>query len=188
MAFVVHGQAVPDGPVSGLAGLYGQHGSSMLTPCRIQQDRMLCGRVQAELDASRPQIVEVAGQVVGGKLDAASWQPIPWDEPTQRAAAQAHLDQVAPILASFDWSRIARPDFAESSRRYQPSEAELKAVPIDLEGYDSAAGRIIWRAQGPDMPAQKPLVTRYAALYIVTDPAAVLPSEMFVTIEGYVEE
>jgi hypothetical protein len=38
------------------------------------------------------------------------------------------------------------------------------------------------------MPPQKPLVTRYPALYIVTDPAGKLPSEMFVTIEGRVEE
>lgn len=188
MTFTGPDQPVPDGPVDALAGLYGQYGSSLLTSCRIEKNRMLCSRLQAVLDADRPQVVEVAGQVANGTLNAESWNPVAWDQASQAAMAQAHLDQAAPALAGFDWSRISRPDFAESSRQVHLAEAELKALPIELAGYDSTGKRIIWRAQGPDMPPQKPLVTRYPVLYIVTDPAGSLPSEMFVTIEGHVEE
>lgn len=188
MTFAVSDQPLPDGPVSGLIGLYGQHGSPVLTTCRIDQNRMPCSRYPVEITAPRPQLVEVAGHIDVGKLTTESWQPFPWDEAGSQAAAQEHLEQLAPALAAYDWSRIARPDFAESSRLYHPSEEELRSLPLQLAGYDTTGNRIIWQAQGPEMPKQKPLVTRYPALYILTDPAGKMASEMVVTIEGFVEE
>ena len=188
MTFIGADQPLPDGPVSGLIGLYGEYGSPVLSTSRIEQNRLLSNRYPVELDTMGAQIIEVFGQLSAGKLSTDSWKPLVWDEAGQLAVAQAYLDQVAPALASYDWAQIARPDFAESSSQYHPTEKELRALSVDLFGYDSAGSRIIWRAQGPDMPPQKPLVRRYSALYIVTDPSAKMPSEMFVTIEGYVEE
>lgn len=191
MAFAAVGAPLPDGPVSGLVGLYGEYGADTLITCRIETSQMLCSRYPVELGAPRPQmveVVEVAGQVGGARLSVDSWKPLTWDESAQLAAAQAHLAELAPALAAYDWSRIARPDFAASSRQYHPTEAQLKALAIALAGYDRASDRFIWRAQGPDMPQQKQLVRRYPALYILTDPTYKTPPEMFVTIEGYVEE
>jgi hypothetical protein len=188
MTFVTTGQPLPDGPISSLVGFYGQYGSPVLTTCRIEQNRLPCSRYPVEMTAPRPQIVEIAGRIDTGKLDVDSWQPFAWDEASSQAAARKHLEQLAPALAVYDWSRIARADFAESSRRYHPGEAELKALPLELTGYDTAGNRIIWRAQGPAMPQQKPLVTRYPALYILTDPAGEMPGKMVVTIEGFAEE
>jgi hypothetical protein len=188
MTFIGPDLPLPDGPVNGLIGLYGEYGSPVLSTSRIEQNRLLSNRNPVELQAIGPQLIEVSGQISSGKLSAASWKPFTWDEAGQRSVAQAHLDQLAPALASYDWSRIARPDFAESSSQYHPTEEQLRALSVDLFGYDAAGNRIIWRAQGPDMPPQKPLVRRYSALYIVTDPADKMPSELFVTIEGYVEE
>ena len=188
MTFIGPDLPLPDGPVSGLIGLYGEYGSPVLSTSRIEQSRLLSNRYPVELDAIGPQMIEVFGQISGGKLSANSWKPLVWDEAGQRAVARTHLDQLAPALASYDWARIARPDFAETSSQYHPTEEQLRALSVDLFGYDTAGNRIIWRAQGPDMPQQKPLVRRYSALYIVTDPAGKMPSEMFVTIEGYVEE
>lgn len=188
MTFVAPDQPLADGPVSGLIGLYGEYGSPFLSTSRIERDRLLSNRYPVELDAIGPQVIEVNGQISGGKLSADSWKPLAWDEAGQQTVAQAHLDQLAPTLATYDWARIARPDFAETSSLYHPSEEQLRALSVDLFGYDTASNRIIWRAQGPDMPQQKPLVRRYSALYIVTDPIGGVPPEMFVTIEGYVEE
>ena len=188
MTFIGADQPLPDGSVSGLIGLYGEYGSPVLSTSRIEQSRVLSNRYPIELDAIGAQLIEVFGQISGGKLSADSWKPLDWDEAGQLAVARTHLDQLAPALASYDWARIARPDFAESSKQYHPTEEQLRALSVDLFGYDTAGSRIIWRAQGPDMPPQKPLVRRYAALYIVTDPSDKMPSEMFMTIEGYVEE
>ena len=188
MTFIASDQPLPDGPVSGLIGLYGEYGSPVLSTSRIEQGRLLSNRYPVELQAIRPQVIEVFGQISEGKLSVDTWKPAAWDEAGQRAVAQTHLEQVAPALASYDWARIARPDFAETSRQYHPTEEQLRALSIDLFGYDTAGNRIIWRAQGPDMPQQKPLVRRYPALYIVTDPTGKTTPEMFVTIEGYVEE
>ena len=188
MTFIVPDQPLPDGPVSGVIGLYGEYGSPVLSTSRIEQSRLLSNRYPVELDAIGAQLIEVFGQINGGNLSADSWKPLVWDEAGQLAVARTHLDQLAPALASYDWARIARPDFAESSSQYHLAEEQLRALSVDLFGYDTAGSRIIWRAQGPDMPPQKPLVRRYSALYIVTDPSGKLPSEMFVTVEGYVEE
>ena len=188
MTFISPDQPMPDGPVSGVIGLYGEYGSPVLSTSRIEQSRLLSNRYPVELDAIGAQLIEVFGQINGGNLSADSWKPLVWDEAGQLAVARTHLDQLAPALASYDWARIARPDFAESSKQYHPTEEQLRALSVDLFGYDTAGSRIIWRAQGPDMPPQKPLVRRYAALYIVTDPSDKMPSEMFMTIEGYVEE
>jgi len=188
MTFVASDQPQPDGPVSGLTGLYGEYGSPVLSTCRIEQSRLFSSRYPVELEAIGPQVVEVFGQISGGKLIADSWKPLTWDEAGQRAVAQTRLEQLVPALSSYDWTQIARPDFAESSSQYHPTEEQLRALAIELFGYDTASDRIIWRAQGPDMPQQKPLVSRYSVLYIVTDPAGETSSEMFVTIEGYVEE
>ncbi len=188
MAFVASDQPLPDGPVSGLTGLYGEYGSPILSTSRIEQSRLLSNRYPVELEAIGAQLIEVFGQIGGGKLSVDSWKPLVWDEAGQLAVARTHLDHLAPALASYNWARIARPDFAETSSQYHPTEEQLRALSVDLFGYDTAGNRIIWRAQGPDMPPQKPLVRRYSALYITTDPADKMPSEMFVTIEGYVEE
>ena len=188
MTFIGSDLPLADGPVSGLIGLYGEYGSPVLSTSRIEQSRLLSNRYPVELEAIRPQLIEVFGQITGGKLSADSWKPLSWDKIAQHAVAQMYLDQLAPALASYDWARIARPDFAETSSQYHPTEEQLRALSVDLFGYDTAGNRIIWRAQGPDMPPQKPLVRRYSALYIVTDPAGKMPSEMYVTIEGYVEE
>jgi hypothetical protein len=188
MTFAVATQPLPDGPVRRLTGLYGEYGSPVFATCRIEQNRLLCNRYPIELRADGPQIVQVDGQIGDGALRVDTWAPVAWDALSQRAAGQAYLDRVAPDLAAYDWSQIARPDFAESSQGYHPSEDELKGLPVELAGYDTASDRIIWRAQGPDLPRQKPLVRRFSALYIVTDPAGKRPTEMFVTIEGYVEE
>jgi len=188
MTFIGPDLPLPDGPVSGLIGLYGEYGSPVLSTGRIEQSRLLSNRYPVELQALGPQVIEVFGQITGGKLSADSWKPLVWDEAGQLAVAQTHLDQVAPALASYDWARIARPDFSETSSQYHPTEEQFRALAVDLFGYDTASNRIIWRAQGPDMAQQKPLVHRYSVLYIVTDPAGKVPSEMFVTIEGYVKE
>jgi hypothetical protein len=188
MTFIGSDLPLPDGPVSGMIGLYGEYGSPVLSTSRIEQSRLFSTRYPVELDAIGTQMIEVFGQISGDKLNADSWKPLVWDEAGQLAVARTHLDQVAPALAGYDWARIARPDFVESSSQYHPTEEQLRALSVDLFGYDTAGNRIIWRAQGPDLPPQKPLVRRYAALYIATDPSGKLPSEMFVTIEGYVEE
>ena len=103
--------APADGPVSGLIGLYGEYGSPVLSTSRIEQNRLLSNRYPVELDTMGAQIIEVFGQLSAGKLSTNSWKPLVW---TKRplAVAQAYLDQVAPALASYDWARIARPDFA----------------------------------------------------------------------------
>ena len=188
MTFIGSDLPLPDGPVSGLIGLYGEYGSPVLSTSRIEQSRLLSNRYPVELEVIGPQLIEVSGQISGGKLSANFWKPLVWDEAGQLAVAQAHLDHVAPALASYDWARIARPDFAETSSQYHPTEEQFRTLAVDLFGYDTAGNRIIWRAQGPDLPPQKPLVRRYSALYIATDPAGKMPSEMFVTLEGYVEE
>ena len=188
MTFISADQPLPDGPVSGLIGLYGEYGSQVLSTSRIEQSRLISNRYPVELQAVGPQLIEVFGQISGDKLSVDSWKPLVWDEAGQLAVARTHLDQVAPALASYDWARLARTDFAETSSQYHPTEEQLRALSVDLFGYDTAGSRIIWRAQGPDLPPQKPLVRRYSALYIATDPSGKLPSEMFVTVEGYVEE
>jgi hypothetical protein len=91
-------------------------------------------------------------------------------------------------VAALDWGSIARADFAESSARFQWDVDAVPNAATELYGYDMATARVIWRAQGPDLPQQTALVTRYPVLYVFTSLDGKAAAGVFATIEGFVEE
>ena len=189
--FVQPADPPPDGPVANLRGVFGRSGAgdTTLTLCRLEGGQLLCRPVAAPgLDAAGPLLVEASGQLNGSTFSVGNWQPLDWDQAGQRAVAQAELENKAPDLAGFSWDAIARPDYAESTKWFNGAAERFKALPLELYGYDTTSKRIIWRAQGWEFPQQKHLVHRYPVIYIVTDPAGKKPPEVYVPIEGYVEE
>lgn len=178
-----------DGPIT-LRSVYDRSGGGQgLDACRLEATTLRCRYLPRQLaGATGPLLVEVTGQMQGGALNVAGWQPLDWDEAASRAAAEAALAGQAEQLGSLDWAQLARPDFAESSVRFRWDPSSGKATPVLLFSYDMAGDRIIWRAEGPAMAQQKPLVTRFPAIYLFTDLAGQPPVDLFVTIEGYVEE
>lgn len=189
MTFQRPADPLPDGPAT-LSGLYAKYGDASLETCRLEEAVLRCARFYpvALETAKAPQLATVDGQLSAGKLAVDSWQPIAWDEAASRAAAQAALAGLAEPLSAYDWSAIALPNYAESSAWFRWQPEEISATPLELVGYDSASGRVIWRGQGKEMPQQQHLVHRYPALYFFADPFGQPPVETFVTIEGYVEE
>lgn len=178
-----------DGPAA-VRGVYDRVASGQgLDLCRLEATTLRCRYLPALLSgAAGPLPVEVAGHVQDYALDVAGWQPLEWDEAASRAAAEAALAGQAELLGSLDWGQLARADFAGSSAHFRWAPASVKTTPAQLFSYDMTGDRVIWRAEGPPMPRQKPLVTRFPVVYLFTDPAGQPPVEMFVTIEGYVEE
>lgn len=182
---------LPDGPAANLRGLYGRSGAgdTSLALCRLEGGQLLCRHYATTgLDAAGPLLVEASGEVSGSTFSVGNWQPLDWDEAGQRTVAQAELEARAAELAAYQWEAIARPDYADSTKWFKGDEDRFAALPLALYAYDMAGKRIIWRAQGWEFPQQTHLVHRYPVIYIVTDPAGKKPPEVYVTIEGYVEE
>lgn len=180
---------LPEGPIM-VRGIYGRYGSTDqgLDLCRLENSVLYCQRYPVVLDVQGPLLVEVRGQVEQGQLSVNTWQALQWDEAAARASVGAEMARRAEELYRYDWSLIARPDFAESSAWFHWQPERILATPVELFGYDMASDRVIWRAQGREMPQQKHLVHRFPVLYFLTDPQGQQPVEVYITIEGYVEE
>lgn len=190
-SFLQPADPLPDGPAANLRGLYGRNGAgdTSLALCRLEGGQLLCRQYATTgLDADGPLMVEASGEVSGSTFSVGNWQPLEWDEAAQRAVAQTELEARATELAGYQWESIARPDYADSTKWFKGDEERFGALPLELYSYDMAGKRIIWRAQGWEFPQQQHLVHRYPVIYIVTDPAGKKPPEVYVTIEGYVEE
>lgn len=179
---------LPDGPVNGLIGLYGGAGDQAFLACQLERTLVRCSRHALALEGVAPGLVQIDGQVAGGVLSASRAEALAWDEAGQRAAAQAKLDEIAGELASHDWSLIAAQEYEESTGWFRPDAERLRTIPLELHAYDNANDLVIWRGQGWELPKQTRVVFRFPVLYFVTDPAGELPTQAFVTIEGYVEE
>jgi hypothetical protein len=181
---------LPDGPVTGLIGAYttDSAGENTLLLCQLDGSILQCSRYPVTLDGVAPGLVTVDGQMSGGALTVSRAEPLAWDEPGQRAAAQARLDAIAEELTRYDWSSIAIEQYAESSAWFRPDAERLKTIPLELHAYDSANDLVIWRGQGWEMPKQTRIVYRFPVLYFATDPAGERPTQTFITIEGYTEE
>ena len=191
MTFLQPADPLPDGPAANLRGGYGRSGAgdTSLALCRLEGGQLLCRQYATTgLDATGPLLVEASGEVSGSTFSVGNWQPLDWDEASQRAVAQAELDARAAELAAYQWEAIARPDYADSTKWFKGDEERFKALPLELYAYDMAGKRIVWRAQGWEFPQQEHLVHRYPVIYIITDPGGKKPPEIYVTIEGYVEE
>jgi hypothetical protein len=190
MQFNQAADPLPDGPVDGLIGLYSGAGlgDQAFLACQLERTLVRCSRHALALDGVAPGLVQIDGQVTGGVLSASRAEALAWDEAGQRAAAQAKLDEIAGELASHDWSLIAAQEYEQSSGWFRPDAERLRAIPLELHAYDSANDLVIWRGQGWELPKQTRIVFRFPVLYFVTDPAGELPTQAFVTIEGYVEE
>lgn len=181
---------LPDGPVAGLVGVYAtpSAGENTLMFCQLERSSVLCSRYPATLDGVAPGLVQVSGQVAGGVLTVSQAEPLAWDETAQRAAAQAKLDAIVDDLTRYNWGFIAQEQYAESSSWFNPTAEQLTAIPLALYAYDSANDLVIWRGQGQELPKETRTVYRFPVLYVATDPAGVLPTQAFITIEGYTEE
>lgn len=190
MQFNQLGAPLPDGPVAGLIGVYAtpSAGENTLMVCQLEGSTLSCSRYPVVLDGIASGLVKVSGQVTGGALTISQAEPLAWDETGQRAAAQAKLDAIAEELSLYNWSFIAVEQYAESSAWFNPDVERLKTIPLELHAYDSANDLIVWRGQGRELPKETRTVYRFPVLYFATDPAAELPTQAFITIEGYVEE
>lgn len=179
----------PEGPAT-LRGLYGRYGADdrSLFACRRDQNALRCTRYALSLPTVGPILLEVDAQIEAGQVRAIAWRPVADDLTASQAAAQLALAAVADQVAALNWASLARADFAESSASARwPADSVRRAVP-ELFGYDMATNRVIWRVQGPDMPPQKALVTRFPALYLLTSLDGRGPVDVLATIEGYVVE
>jgi hypothetical protein len=186
-----HGPWAPpaEGPLL-MRAIYDRHGQGQgLDICRRDQERLYCHHHAVTLPGARgPLLVKAWGRIEGGSLLVTAWEPLAWYEATSQAMASAALASQTDLLGNLAWERLARADFAESSGRYTWQPAAIVSSPVELYGYDMGSQRIIWRAQGPPLPQQKPLVTRFPAIYAFVDPAGQQAVDMIVTIEGFVTE
>ena len=190
MQFHQPAAALPDGPVSGLIGLYAasQAGGNELILCQLEQAALACSCHPMRLDGVPAGLVKINGQASRGVLSVSQAEPLAWDEAVGQAAAQAKLAAIAEELTLYDWSTIADTEYGESSAWFHPESERLKAIPLELHAYDSVNGLLIWRGQGWEMPKQARTVYRFPVLYIATDPTGATPAQAFITIEGYTEE
>lgn len=179
----------PEGPVT-LRGLYGRNGPSdrSLSACRRDENALKCARYAMNLPTAGPALLEVDAQIEAGQVKVISWRPVVDNLAASQAAAQLALAAVADEVATLDWASSARTDFAESSAQYLWEAETVRSAVPELFGYDMATNRVIWRVQGPNMPEQKALVTRYPALYLFTSLDGLGPADVLATIEGFVLE
>lgn len=190
MQFVQPAAALPDGPFTGLTGIYAadETGQPTLTLCQLEKAALACAGYPVTLADAPAGLVRVSGQAAGGSLTISQAEPVTWDEPAAQAAAQAKLAEIAGELASYDWSTIADPEFGESSAWFHPDSQRLLTIPLELYAFDNTADLIILRGQGWEMPKQTRTVYRFPVLYLAVDPTGQLPTRAFVSIEGYTEQ
>lgn len=179
----------PEGPVT-IRGLYGRNGPAdhSVMGCRLDGNALKCLRYALNLPVPAGTLVEVDALLESGQVDVIDWRPVVDDLTVSQAAAQAALAEVADEVAALDWGAISRTDFAESSASFQWDVAAVGGADTALHGFDMATARAVWRAQGPNMPEQKPLVTRFPVLYVFTSLDGRGAADVFATIEGFVEE
>ncbi|MEA3337855.1 MAG: hypothetical protein U9R25_18335 [Chloroflexota bacterium] len=187
MSFATLAKPLPDGPVV-VRGLYGEYGANTFKVCHTDAGQLKCRTYPLSLDASGPLLIEVSGIASDGQLTVEQWHPLDWDEDANRAAVQQELDRQSEALAGYDWSRVARSDFQQSSASLDADAAQFSDQPIHLFGYDINNDRIIWRIEGPEFPQERELVYRFPVVYFFTDPTGGQAPVTVLTIEGYVEE
>ncbi|MFZ2487197.1 MAG: hypothetical protein WAZ19_03655 [Anaerolineae bacterium] len=181
---------LPDGPATGIIAAYGtaSAGSDTLLACALETTTIRCMRYPVALSNLAAGLVQLDGQVNSGQLTVRTASTFAWDEASQRAAAEAKLADIAPLLTTYDWSSIALADYVESSAWFNPDAERLKAIPLELYGYDLSNDWVIWRGQGWEMPQDTRITHRFPVVYIMTDPTQERPAEALVTIEGTTEE
>ncbi|MER2599088.1 MAG: hypothetical protein ABTQ73_06170 [Caldilineales bacterium] len=181
---------LPDGAAENLTGLYGtaSAGERQLLLCTLDGLVISCQRYAITLEGTAPGVVRVSGEIRNGQLVASKSESPAWDEPGQRAVAEAKLQETIALLERYDWSLLAKPEYTEVSAWFRPSAAQLSEGGLILYGYDRAHDWLIWRTQGAEMSKPEREVFRYPVIYVVTDPAGEYPAQSIVTIEGRVEE
>ncbi len=181
---------LPDGPATGVIAAYStvNAGTDTLLACEWETTTIRCTRYPVALSDLAAGLVQLDGQINSGQLTVRTASAFAWDEAAQRAAAEAKLADIAPLLTTYDWSSIALADYVESSAWFNPDTERLKTIPLELYGYDLGNDWVIWRGQGWEMPQDKRTVHRFPVVYIMTDPTRERPAEALVTIEGTTEE
>ncbi|MDW8316342.1 MAG: hypothetical protein RMN53_00685 [Anaerolineae bacterium] len=189
LSFLAPGEPLPEGPVT-VRGLYGQNGAGdrSVTACLYDGATLRCQRYPVGLPVLPRALVEVDLQIEAGQVRLIAWRPAVDDLSLSREAAQAALARVADQVEALDWSAVARADFAQSTAPFRWPAADVAAAAPELFGYDMATGRVLWRVQGPNLPAQRELVTRYPALYVFSPLEGQGPVDVVATIEGFVTE
>lgn len=100
MQFTQPAATLPDGPFTGLTGVYATDdaGQQTLAICQLEEAALACSSYPVTLAGVAPGLVRVSGQAAGGRLTVSQAEPVAWDEPTVQAAAQARLAELAEEL------------------------------------------------------------------------------------------
>lgn len=143
-----------------------------------------------------PVYVEVVGLVSSSRWDSPGlwdvqvlrWAELPLDLAAARAACRQAVAAQTTTLQSLDWSGLALPGYVTGTAGFRPSAAELADVAVQLDGTDDRAALILLTARGPNLPAVRPLVTRWVSLECVYDAAQGRVVQIAATIRGEVQE
>lgn len=189
LSFLAPADPLPEGPAT-VRGLYGRYGAEdrSVTACLYDEAALRCQRYPLALPALPRTLVDVDVQVEAGQVQLIAWRPAVDNPSLSRDAAQAALAQVAAQVEALDWAALARPDFAQSTAQFRWPAADVAAAAPTLFGYDMATGRVLWQVEGPNLPAQRELVTRYPVLYLFVPLEGQGRVDVVATIEGYVTE
>lgn len=189
LSLLAPSEPLPEGPVT-VRGLYGRYGAGdrSVTACFYDGAGLRCQRYPVGLPVLPLTLVEADLQIEAGQVRLIAWRPAVDNLSLSRDAAQVALARVADQVEALDWSALARADFAQSTAQFRWPAADVAAAAPTLFGYDMATGRVLWRVQGPNLPAQRELVTRYPALYLFVPLEGQGPVDVVATIEGFVTE
>ncbi len=195
----------PEGPEITLRGLYRTTSKqAYLDVARPAADGTRCwARFFLDRDIglgavawAEPRYVEVAGRVSSGHWDSpglwdlqvARWTLLPLDTAAVRSACRGAVVAQAPALQSADWAALASPAFVTGTAGFRPEAAALSAVTVQLAGADDRGPLLLLTARGPELPAVRPLVTRWVELECVYDLDRAQVVALTATIRGEVLE
>lgn len=148
------------------------------------------------VDWAQPVYVEAVGRVASGHWDSpglwdlqvARWTVLPLDMAAAHSSCRAAVAAQTAALQEVDWAALSSPAFVTGTAGFRPDAAALSNVAVQPAGADDRGPLLLLTARGPELPAVRPLVTRWVELECVYDLDRAQAVTLTATIRGEVQE
>lgn len=143
-----------------------------------------------------PRYVEVSGRLASDRWSSAGlwdlavsgWAVLPLDvTEAERTCRQAVAAQTK-ALQALDWAGLAAPSYVTGTAGFVPAAGALAQATFQPLGVDDREPLLLLEARGPDLPAVRPLVTRWVAVECVYNLEQGRVLQLVATIRGEVQE
>ncbi len=196
----------PEGEPLTLRGLYrtsdGQgyldlfHEQADAPPCRARLFLLNGDLGLGPVEWADPPYLEVTGQLSSERwsslglwdLRVEKWSSLPFDPEAVRSACREAVRVQAAALASLDWAALAMSSYYSDTLGVRPAWGDPAGLKVQILAADEVRPLFLVQIDGPELPASRPLVRRWAAVECLYDLEAGRVRSLVATIRGEVQE